>query len=138
MTNQRSFTAHERRATVRYLVEFGIGMALFLILFLMLPQWWVAQPGTPEHLVQTLVPALPLLWLVVALWRHYRRADEMQREVFLRSFSFGFAVTTMSTVIVGLMRGSGIELNGGEWIIFVAGMTAWGVALPVNFAMSRR
>lgn len=118
--------------------EFGAGMALFLVLFLLLPNWWETEPGTWSHFVRTLVPILPLLWAVASLWRHLRRIDEMQRTVLIRSFAFGFAVTMLATLVIALLRGGGIEVPGSEWIIFIAGMTSWSFAIPVNTMMSER
>lgn len=138
MHDETGMTAYEKQASRRYMWEFGAGMALFLVLFLLLPQWWATEPGSWPHLVRTLAPILPLLWAAVALWRHLRRVDEMQRAVLVRSFAFGFAVTMLITLVIALLRGGGVDVPGSEWIIFIAGMTSWSIAIPLNTMKSER
>lgn len=138
MSDETGMTNREKRAATRYVWEFSIGMVLFVLLFLVLPKWWVTELGTWPHLVRTLLPILPLIWAVIALWRHVRNIDEMQRAVLVRSFAFGFAVTMLATVVIALLRGGGNEVPGGEWIIFIVGMTSWGIAIPVNTMKSDR
>lgn len=138
MNDKTGMTSYEKQAGRRYVWEFGVGMALFLMLFLLLPDWWHTDPGTWPHLVRTLVPILPLLWAVAALWRHLWRIDEMQRAVLVRSFAFGFAVTMFTTLVIALLRGGGIDVPGSEWIIFIAGMISWSIAIPVNTMKSGR
>ena len=62
----------------------------------------------------------------------------MQRAVLVRSFAFGFAVTMLTTLVIALLRGGGVDVPGSEWIIFIAGMTSWGIAIPVNTMKSER
>ena len=62
----------------------------------------------------------------------------MQRAVLVRSFAFGFAVTMLTTLVIALLRGGGVDVPGSEWIIFIAGMTSWGIAIPANTMKSER
>lgn len=138
MDDETGMTPHERRTGARYMREFGVGMALFLVLFLLLPAWWETESGTWPHLARTLLPILPLIWAVLAIWRHIRSVDEMQRAVLISSLAFGFAVTILTVLVVALLRGSGIDIPRGEWIIFIAGMTSWSIALLANATKSNR
>lgn len=138
MHADQGMTEREKNVASRYMCEFGIGMAVFAVLFLLLPTWWSTEPGSWAHLVSTLLPILPVAWAMVAIWRHLRNVDEMQRAVLVRSFAFGFAVAMLTAVVIGLLHGGGFEVSGGEWLIFFAGMTGWGVAIPVNTIKSDR
>lgn len=138
MNSEASTTPRERRVAARYVWEISVGIAAFLGLFLLLPNWWKTEPGTWPHLALTLLPILPLIWVVLALWRHLRNIDEMQREVLIRSLAFGFAITMITTLVIALLRGAGVALQGGEWIIFIAGMTSWGIAIPISTMNSDR
>lgn len=131
-------TQRERRAAVRYVWELSAGIAAFLILFLLLPSWWTTTPGTWPHLMVVLLPIVPLVWVVIALWRHLGNVDEMQRSVLIHSLAFGFAASMLATIAIALLRGEGIPVPGGEWIIFIAGMASWGFAIPVNMMKSSR
>lgn len=126
-TNGR--TPSERRVGGRYLWEFSIGIVGYVVLFLVLPRIVHTQPGTTMSVVVALVPLLPVLWIVVAIARHLRRVDEFQRLLFLQSFTIGFGVAMLIALAVALLNGVDVSTPSPEWLIFIGGMSAWGISL---------
>lgn len=122
-------TRSEQRAGKRYLWEFSIGILAYLALFLALPRIVQTQPGTALNVIVALVPLAPVIWMIIAIARHVRRVDELQRLLFLRSFTFGFAVSMVTALTTALLSGAGVDIRHAEWIIFMGGMTSWGLSL---------
>lgn len=125
-------TRAERRAGWRYTWEFAVGVVLYLLLFLVLPPIVSAEPGSALALVIALLPLLPALWIAVAVARHVRRVDEFQRGLVLRSCAVGFSVAMLLAVAVALVGGAGIDTRHSEWIVFLGGMSAWGITLAIS------
>lgn len=124
-------TRSEQRAGQRYLWEFSIGILAYLALFLALPRIVQTQPGTALNVIVALVPLAPVIWMIIAIARHVRRIDELQRLLFLRSFTLGFAVSMVTALTIALLSGAGVDVQHAEWIIFLGGMTSWGLSLAV-------
>ena len=74
-------------------------------LFLALPRIVQTQPGTALNVIVALVPLAPVIWMIIAIARHVRRVDELQRLLFLRSFTFGFAVSMVTALTIALLSG---------------------------------
>jgi len=102
-------------------------MVLYVLL-LALDQAVGAERGTPLAIAVSVLPVLPLLWIVVALLGHLRRVDEMQRQLLVKSLATGFGVAMLVAVTVGMLRIGGLDVPMPEWIVFSGGMLAWGVA----------
>lgn len=137
MNHDTGVTSQEKRIGARYILEIGIGLAIFLFTFLLLPDWWGTQQGSWQHLVLTILPLLPIVWVVLSVWRHLRRIDEMQRASIIRSLACGFGISMLTAVLIALLRGGGFDVPGAEWITFITGMLGWGIALPVCFVKTQ-
>ncbi|MDA3146482.1 hypothetical protein JSO19_03710 [Leucobacter sp. UCMA 4100] len=138
MNGASQYTSSEKRSAITYVWEMTSGLLLFILLFIALPALWHTEHGTWQHLTRTLLPLVPLVWVPFAIWRHGRRMDEMQRQFFSRSMSFGFAAAMVAAVTIGLLEGGGFSIPMSGMVIFTVGMAAWGIALPVSFARGNR
>ena len=118
--------------------EFGIGIGLWLLLFLGLPAVWAPEPGTTAALAAALLPAAPLVWAAVAIARHVRRADEMQRQALLQSFGIGFGGSMVVAVALAPLEGMGFAVPVPSMWVFLAGMIAWSLALMVLLGRASR
>ncbi|QEW03023.1 hypothetical protein [Microbacterium lushaniae] len=125
----RGRTRAERSAGRRYVGEFTIGVAAYLLLFLVLPRLVVTEPGSAWSVVIALTPIAPVLWMVIAMARHVRRVDELQRALLLHSFTVGFGAAMLIALAIALVTGAGIDTRHSEWAVFIGGMAAWGVSL---------
>lgn len=124
-------TPAERRVGRRYVWEFGVGIGAFVLLFLVLPRLVVAEPGSGESVVIALTPLVPIVWMVIAMARHVRRVDELQRALLLRSFAVGFGAAMVITLAIALVSSAGVDTRHSEWAVFIGGMTAWGLSIAV-------
>ncbi len=83
--------------------------------------------------VWSLLPLLPVLWLVRAQLRSLQRADELQRVVQLEAMAIGFGATVLLALTGGLLDAADVG-NPAQWlqITFIGGILVWIAALAVN------
>lgn len=82
-----------------------------------------------------MVPVLPALWMVRAVIRQLRRADEYQRLLQLEAMAAGFGVAMVVSLTVGFVGVGGVATRAAGWIVYGAGMATWGL---VAAAQGRR
>lgn len=124
-------TRAESRAGRRYVWEFTIGVVAYLLLFLLLPRLVTTEPDSTWSVVVALTPMVPAVWMVIAMVRHVRRIDELQRALLLRSFAVGFGAAMLIALTIALVSSAGVDTRHSEWAVFIGGMIAWGVSLAV-------
>lgn len=121
----------DRAATRRYVLEFFPAVILYLILLFGVSAVVDLKGSNPWNPLLALLPLIPVVWMMVAAIRHYRRSDEYQRGLILRALACGFLAAMLTAVAVALLGTSSVSVAGGEWWIFGAGMATWGVASVV-------
>ncbi|KYJ97844.1 hypothetical protein M4D51_05855 [Microbacterium sp. p3-SID338] len=122
------FSAHERKASRRYLLEMIPGLALMLGSLAVLMQ---APSETSDAVLQTVAAVVAMGgagWVVVAVWRHLRRAAEYEKRALLVTFSVSFAATTLTAFGFGLASLVGAQVAASEWLILSAGLMTWCIA----------
>lgn len=72
-----------------------------------------------------LLPVVPLLWVVRAVVRHLRRADEYQQRQLLLELGLDFAVAMVAAVTLGFLGIAGLDMRFAGWIVFAVGMASW-------------
>ncbi|MGW6732294.1 hypothetical protein [Streptomyces sp. NPDC055013] len=82
------------------------------------------------ELFWSLLNLAPGLWIVRAVIRSLRRADEYQRRCQLEALAIGFGVLIMAIYTVGLLQAAGVgDLRQLVQISFVASILTWIAAL---------
>ena len=90
------------------------------------------------NLVWSLLPLVPVAWLVWAQLRSLRRADEYQRILQLDAMAIGFATVMVVSLTGGLLDAAGVgDARQSLQITFTAGVLSWLTALAVKTARSR-
>ncbi|GGK09431.1 hypothetical protein GCM10010123_44140 [Pilimelia anulata] len=78
----------------------------------------------------SLANLLPAAWIVRALVRTVRRADEYQRRAWLTALSVGFGVVMTGVYVAGLLDAAGVgELRQSVLVAWIGGLLAWMVTL---------
>lgn len=81
--------------------------------------------GSPWRFLWAVLPVVPALWIVRAVLRHVRRADEYQRLLMLQGLAGGFAVAMVASVTVAFLEIAGLRIDGTGWLIYGVGMLGW-------------
>jgi hypothetical protein len=92
---------------------------------------------SPSRFVWALLPMIPALGVVRAVWRHVSRLDEYQRALLTRSLAIGFGVMAVTAVTLGFLEIAGLHLAAGPWIIYGLGMSSWLAGTLVNVRTAR-
>lgn len=126
MEKHASRTQVERAAGSAYLREFGLGVAgysaiLLLVIFVIdfeSAGWW--------KYLAVLAPMAPALWAMAAVARHLGRIDEMHRGIQVSGMSVGFGAAMIAAMTIGFLAIAGLQLRyAGPWIIYGVGMLGW-------------
>lgn len=127
----RGSTPQERQASLKYLWEIAAGAVGFLVTFLFLPDLLPTDPGSGAAVVVALIPLVPVVWIAIALIRHVRRVDELQRGVILLSLAVGFGAAMLISLAIVFLSTAGVAVPQPEWWVFIGGMAVWGVTIGV-------
>jgi hypothetical protein len=115
----------EREATRKYLIEFGSSMALYLAVLAV--SLFIAKdmaPGIARTLL-LVAPLVPILLIVWAIARQFRRLDEFMRLRTLESLAIAAAVTAGVTFTYGFLENAGFPRLSMFWVWGVMGFV-WG------------
>jgi len=120
-------SAGDRAKARAYSRDFWPGMAAYALVLTAVLTWGDLDGHSPWRFVWALAPVLPAAWIVLAVLRQVRRADEYQRLLLLRSLAVGFAVAMLAAITLGFLTIAGLQLADAPWIVFAAGMLGWGL-----------
>ena len=96
------------KLTRQYLIELGSALGLyFALLFGAIAVDDHLHPEGPVRLALAATPMLGGIGMLVAIMRHIRQLDELQRKIQFEGLAFGFACTAMITVTWGFLEGAG-------------------------------
>ncbi|QIM16459.1 hypothetical protein G7067_08565 [Leucobacter insecticola] len=113
-------------------------MVLYILAVVILPILIPAEKGTALRAVITIVPVLPMIWVLISVVRHLKRIDERDKTTTLQSMSVGFGASMLAAVTVGFLGFAGFDGIFLPWIVFIIGMMAWLVASVVLNARANR
>ncbi len=117
------------RAKARaYFREFIPGMVAYTVVLVLVLVLGGLDGTAPSRFVWAVLPALPLLWVLVAVVRHLHRLDDYQQRLLLDGFAVGFGAAMSAAITIGLLEAAGLDSRITGWVIFGAGMVGWGVA----------
>lgn len=111
-----------------YARDFIPGMIGYCVLLVVVVLFGDLDGTSNWRFVWALLPVLPMIWVVRALIRHFRRIDDYQRGRLLEAMAVGFAVAMMSAITLGFLAIAGLDMRFAGWIIYVAGMAGWLIA----------
>lgn len=120
-------------STKRYLKEFVVVMGLYALL-LPLSLWNIHQGANGMgKFVWALLPALPLLALILVIAREIARMDEFQQKVHVMSLGITLAITGALTTLWGFLEIAGLPPVSIIYV-FPFTVTTWGL---INMLMFR-
>jgi hypothetical protein len=89
-------------------------------------------------LLWSLLNLVPALWIVRAVVRSLRRADEYQRLAQLQSLAIGFGTLMMAIFTAGLLDAAGVgNLRQSVQIAFIGSTLVWIAALLIKTQRTR-
>ena len=122
----------ERSTARSYLWEFLAGIASYVVVIVAVVTWGNLGGSNPIRFLWAVLPALPVVWMIIAFARHIRRADELQRTTLLTALAWAFAAAMLTAVVVGMLGIAGLVLAlGFPWIILMVGMITFGLAAGI-------
>lgn len=131
-------TTRERQISTRYMWEVMAGAVGFLVTFLFIPQFFSPASASLGSILLALIPLIPVLWIMIALVRHIRRIDELQRGIVQLSLAIAFAATMLIAFTIALLSTAGVTVQYPEWWVFIGGMGIWGIVIgALSFRASR-
>jgi hypothetical protein len=94
--------------------------------------------ASAANLVWSLLPLLPVAWLVWAQVRSLHRADEYQRMLQLEAMAIGFGVVVVLGMVGGLLDGADVgDPRQSLQITVIAGILSWVAALVILMRRAR-
>jgi hypothetical protein len=108
-----------------YVKDFLPGIVGYCVLLVVVVLFGDLDGTSPWRFLWALLPVLPMVWIVRALIRHFRRIDDYQRGRLLEGMAVGFAVAMISAITLGFLGIAGLDMRFAGWIIYLAGMAGW-------------
>lgn len=127
--DKANIDATNRSAYLRDFVPGIVGYAIVLAVVLPLVGDRVEGPGEWALLM---LPIVPALWVLRAVLLHLRRIDEYQRLLQLEALAAGFGVAMIASLTLGFVGVGGVATRAAGWIVYGAGMAAWGLVAAVQ------
>ena len=113
----------------RYLIRFGVGMAVYVALFAaaLVLAGVLPEPARPWSIL-LVVPAIGII--VWAVWAYWAEADEFPRKLIIEFAGLAFTVSAPLLATAGIL-----DLVGAVRVPFIAAfavlMSAWGLCMAV-------
>lgn len=115
-------------ACTRYLIRFGIGLALYVLAIVVAGQ--LARGGwgpSPWMVLMTLPGIATMVWALVS---YHREADELERAKLGEGVLIGFGIGVPAVLAVGLLESYGGPHLSWMWAFMIL-MAAWLVGAVV-------
>jgi hypothetical protein len=113
-------------AKKRYLIEFGVIMAVYVVVLLVTRTFWGNVTG-PMQYVLSLAPLIPVAFAFAAIVRYISHTDELQRRIIVESLALAGGATAMIAVTYGFLEGYPLP-RPSAWATYTVFMIAWGVS----------
>lgn len=115
-----------KQAPRRYFVEM-VGGAVLLVPAMMWRHGFIHAAPSGWRTLMLLLPMLPVGLMALAIWRFWRRTDEMQRRVMLEDMTVGAALMALVTIALNLAAPAGAPHLDIGWAWPIMGL-GWGLA----------
>jgi hypothetical protein len=137
LANRKMQGQGDRGRTRAYLRDFLPGIVGYAVVLGLVVTFVDQDSHSRWRYVWMVLPVVPALWIVRAMVRHLRRIDEYQRLLQLESIAAGFGTAMAASLTLGVLGKSGLAPNASGWIIYGAGMAAWGVSALIKSTRAR-
>ncbi len=124
-------------ANKRYQWEVVAGTAVYALLVIVCVKLLKHLPSSPLRITLALLPALPMLWVIWAVVRYLKRADELQRRVHLEALSIAAGITAFLSLTYGLLEDLGGLPMISAWWGFVVLDLIWAITSLILFRRYR-
>jgi hypothetical protein len=122
-----------KRAAGRYLIEFGLSIAAYVVVILISRLLWHNASGGWQTAI-AVMPMIPVAFVVAAIARFLSGTDELQRRKIVESLALAGVATALVAFTYGLVEGEGLP-RPSAWWTFVTFMVAW---IAAAFFVRRR
>lgn len=117
----------------RYIVEFGLAMAAYMIV-LFGTRFGLAGYHGPWEPIIAVAPALPVFFIFFAAYRFFVATDELARQLLTEALAIAGVVTALASVTYGFLEGDVLPRPSAWWVwVLFMGTTA-----IASFALRRR
>jgi len=130
-STEPKWSVGDRSRNKLYLREFVSSMVAYVVTLVGALAITGGEPDGAKRWLM-LVPMVPVVAAMVAIYRSYRREDEYGKLVQLRGMSLGFAVAIFGLMAIGFLGIIEVGHVSLPWIAFGAAMTTWGLSIPVQ------
>ncbi len=124
------FSAADRRNMISYTREFVPAMVAYALILILVLTFVDQDSAAAKFWI--LLPIVPLLFVVAAVYRSLQRADEYGRLIQLEGMALAFGASMIAAVVFGFLGVAGVATVASGWIVFVVGMMTWGVSVSVR------
>lgn len=124
-------------ASKHYQWQVVAGTAVYALLVIACVKLLKHLPASPLRIPLALLPALPMLWVIWAVVRYLKRADELQRRVHLEALSVAAGVTAFLSLSYGLLENLGGLPMISAWWGFVVLDLIWAFTSLILFRRYR-
>jgi hypothetical protein len=108
-------------------------MGAYVILLLVSVALLNSNPTAPWRGLVAVLPAIPIILVLVVVVRFMGRLDELQRRIQLDAIAFAFGATAIVTFTWGLLETAGFPRLSPIWVLLL--MSAlWGSQLSLHRA----
>ena len=130
-----TLSATDRARQRAYLQEFVPGILGYAVLLGVVLALVDVKSSTAW--VWMLLPLVPCGWIIRAVARDLRRADEFTRLRQLEGMSAGFGAAMAASLTIGFLGVAGVSTRAAGWICYGVGMSVWGGVVAVRARADR-
>lgn len=107
-----------RQITIRYLLEFGGSTLAYVVVQVASLMFLRENPDSPWRIPVTVAPVIPIVFMMLAVFRFVRRMDEMLRHLHLEAVVIAYIATLMLCFSYGFLENVGFPSFNTMWVGF--------------------
>ncbi len=112
----------------RYLIEFGIAMAAYVVV-ISICCWFAHDLNGGWRIAIVLLPIIPVGFIFASIVRFLFRTDEFIRKATVESLALAGGATALIAATYGLLEAAGFPKQSAWWT-YAAFMIGWIIASP--------
>ena len=112
--------------SLRYMLEFGGAMLAYSVVLVMSLMFLRENPDSPWRIPVTMAPVIPIVFLMLAVFRYVRRMDELRRHIHLEAIIIAYLTTVILCFSYGFLENVGFPSFNTMWV-GVAMICLWGI-----------
>lgn len=115
-----------RQITSRYMREFFLSTAAYILLIILSTRITSAAPNAPWRGLVAVTPVVPTIFMVLAFVRYLNGIDELQQRIQLMAIGFSAGATGLLTFAYGFLETVGFPHMPLIWV-FPMLIALWGL-----------